>query len=128
VRRGEVYDARLDPTEGSERRGSRPVVIVSRNAINAASSAVVAVPFTTHRPERRLYPSHTLVHAPDGGLEVDSVALCEQVRVMAKSRFLRRRGVLSAAAMRRIEAALVITLDLPLALLTLPRSRRRVPS
>jgi hypothetical protein len=30
VRRGEVYDARLDPTEGSEQAGSRLVVIVSR--------------------------------------------------------------------------------------------------
>ena len=28
--RGDVYDARLDPVEGSEQRGSRPVVIVSR--------------------------------------------------------------------------------------------------
>jgi mRNA interferase MazF len=34
MRRGEVYDARLDPTEGSEQAGIRPVVIVSRDAIN----------------------------------------------------------------------------------------------
>jgi mRNA-degrading endonuclease toxin of MazEF toxin-antitoxin module len=40
VRRGEVYDARLDPTEGSGQAGSRPVVIVSRDAINTASPVV----------------------------------------------------------------------------------------
>lgn len=36
MRRGEVY--------GSEQAGSRPVVIVSRDAINAASTLVLAVP------------------------------------------------------------------------------------
>ena len=34
MNRGDVYDARLDPTEGSEQAGSRPVIIVSRDAIN----------------------------------------------------------------------------------------------
>jgi mRNA-degrading endonuclease toxin of MazEF toxin-antitoxin module len=40
VQRGDVYDRELDPTEGPEQAG-RPVVIVNRNAINAASSVVV---------------------------------------------------------------------------------------
>lgn len=39
--RGDVYDARLNPVEGSEQKGSRPVVIVSRNAINTSSTIVV---------------------------------------------------------------------------------------
>jgi mRNA interferase MazF len=32
MRRGDVYLVRLDPTEGSEQAGTRPAVIVSRNA------------------------------------------------------------------------------------------------
>ena len=79
MRRGGVYDARLDPTEGAEQAGARPVVIVSRDAINASSPAVIVVPCTTYRPGRRLYPSQVLLHAPDGKLNVDSVALGEQV-------------------------------------------------
>ena len=75
MRRGEVYDARLDPTEGSEQAGIRPVIIVSRDAINAASQVVLAVPCTTYRPGRRIYPSQVLIYAPDGGLERDSLAL-----------------------------------------------------
>ena len=39
MKRGDVFDARLDPTEGSEQAGTRPVVIVSRDAINASSPA-----------------------------------------------------------------------------------------
>ena len=34
MRRGEVYDARRDPVEGSEQAGFRPVVIVSRDTLN----------------------------------------------------------------------------------------------
>lgn len=29
MKRGDVYNARLDPTEGSEQAGNRPVIIVS---------------------------------------------------------------------------------------------------
>ena len=49
MKRGEVYDVRLDPIEGSEQGGIRPVVIVSRDVINDRSSVVLAVPCTTYR-------------------------------------------------------------------------------
>ena len=113
MRRGEVYDARLDPTEGSEQAGTRPVIIVSRDAINAASPVIVVVPCTTHRPGRRLYPSQVLLHTPDGGLDVDSLALGEQVRALAIHRLGRLRGRLSPTAMSQLDRALLIALDLP---------------
>jgi mRNA interferase MazF len=47
MRRGDVFDARLNPTEGSEQAGVRPVVIVSRDAINKNSSVIVVVPLTS---------------------------------------------------------------------------------
>jgi mRNA interferase MazF len=113
VRRGEVYDARLDPTEGAEQAGSRPVVIVSRDAINVSSLVVIVVPCTTYRPGRHLYPSQVLLHAPDGDLNVDSVALGEQVRALAKSRLGRQRGLLSPQALAQLDRALLIALDVP---------------
>lgn len=113
MRRGEVYDARLDPTEGSEQGGTRPVIIVSRDAINASSQVVLAVPCTTYRPSRRIYPSQILLKAPDGGLDSDSVALGEQVRVLAKTRITRLRGALSASALAQLNRVLLIALDLP---------------
>jgi mRNA interferase MazF len=102
VHRGDVYDARLDPAEGSEQGGSRPVVIVSQDIINASSPVVMVVPCTTYRPGRRIYPSQTVVYAPDGGLTVDSVLLGEQIRVLDKRRLLRRRGSLSESSLERI--------------------------
>jgi len=113
MRRGEVYNARLDPTEVLEQAGIRPVVIVSRDAINAASPVILVVPCTTFRAGRRLYPSQVLLHAPDGGLDVDSVALGEQVRALTTSRLGRRRGQLSPAALSQLDRALLIALDLP---------------
>jgi mRNA interferase MazF len=49
----------------------------------------------------------------NGGLDVDSVALGEQVRALAKSRLGRRRGLLSQQALTQLERALLIALDLP---------------
>ena len=112
MRRGDIYDARLDPVEGSEQVGTRPIIVVSRDAINTNLSTVVIVPCTTYRPSRRLYPSQVLISAPDGGLSVDSVALCEQVRTVAKSRLLRHRGMLSQQSLSVVDRALSITLDL----------------
>lgn len=112
MKRGEVYDAALDPTRGSEQAGFRPVIVVSRDAINAASSVVIAVPCTTHREGRRIYPSQVLIEAPDGGLETRSVALGEQLRAVSKSRLGRRRGMLSVEALSELDRALLIALDL----------------
>jgi mRNA interferase MazF len=112
VRRGEIYDARLDPTEGSEQAGVRPVIIVSRDAINAFSPVVLAVPCTTYRAERRIFPSQIVIHAPDGGLSADSVALAEQVRALAKGRLGRLRGMLSTHVIEQLDLALRIALDL----------------
>lgn len=112
MERGEVYDARLDPVEGSEQGGTRPVVIVSRDAINAYSPVVLAVPCSTYRENRRVYPTQVLVIAPDGGLSNDSILMADQVRVLAKSRLLTLRGKLSSTTLGQLNQALVIALDL----------------
>ena len=112
MKRGDVYDARLSPTEGSEQAGRRPVVIVSRDAINISSPVVVIVPLTKASNVRRSYPNNVVVRQGDGGLTIDSVALGGQVRAIAKSRLLGQRGSLPAAIMREIDRALRITLDL----------------
>ena len=112
MRRGEVYDAALDPTRDSEQAGFRPVVMVSRNALHDALPIVIAVPCTTHRTRRRLYPSQVLIHAPEGGLEADTIALGEQVRALAKSRLTRLRGALATDSLARIDRALRLAMDL----------------
>ncbi len=112
MRRAEVYDAGLSPTEGSEQAGSRPVLIVSRDAINLNSPVVVIVPLTRSLRKRRLYPSHVRISKTEGGLTDESIALCEQIRAIDKRRLVQFRGTAGPDTMARVDQALRITLDL----------------
>ena len=112
MKRGEVFDARLNPTEGSEQAGTRPVIIVSRDAINRNSSVVVVVPVTKASNIKRSYPNNVKIPRNEGGLTVASVALSGQVRAISKSRLLRKRGTLLNETILKISRALRITLDL----------------
>jgi mRNA interferase MazF len=81
--------------------------------INASSPVVLAVPCTTYRIGKRIYPTQVLIQAPDGGLTQDSIAMADQVRVLSKSRLLRLRGTLSEGVILQLNQALSIALDLP---------------
>lgn len=112
MNRGEVYDARLEPFEGSEQGGTRPVIIVSRDTINKYSPVVVVVPCTSYQIGKRVYPTQVLIKAPDGGLTNNSIAMADQVRVLSKSRLLSLRGILSDQVILLVNQALLIALDL----------------
>lgn len=62
-----------------------------------------------------MLPSHVFLEAGAGGLAVESIALAEQVRLVAKSRLGRHWGTLPPAAMGRIDDALrsALALDRP---------------
>ena len=104
--------ARLDPREGSEQAGQRPVVVMSRDAINEHSSVIVVVPLTDRANKKTIYPSHAILKAGDGGLTKDSVALGEQIRAISTNRLVRFMGRASESSMAQISSALRITLDL----------------
>lgn len=112
MKRSDIFDARLNPTEGSEQAGVRPVVVVSRDAINKNSSVIVVVPLTKAANIKRNYPNNVTIKKGEGGLTFESVLLGGQVRAISKSRLLRQRGTLSAEMMQQVDRALRITLDL----------------
>ena len=110
--RGDVFNARLDPTEGSEQAGTRPVVVVSRDSINANSPVVVVVPITDASNVKRVYPSHVFLTRSAGGLKMDSVAKAEQIRAIQTSRFMGYVGRLDGPSLKMIDEAIKITLAL----------------
>jgi len=110
--RGDVFSARLDPAEGGEQAGTRPVVVVTRDSINANSPVVVIIPLTDAAHVKRLYPSHAHLLKGTGGLRMDSVAKAEQIRAIQISRFVSYYGRLDPDTLERIEAAIRITLAL----------------
>lgn len=113
AKRGDVFEANLNPAQGSEQSGTRPVVVISRDVINASSPTIVVVPVTGLENKRKLYPSHVKLEAGSGGLSKDSVALAEHVRSISQTRLGRQLGHLRLDQISLISAAIKITLDLP---------------
>jgi mRNA interferase MazF len=110
--RGDVFSARLDPTEGSQQAGTRPVVVLSRDSINANSPVIVVVPLTDAANVKRAYPSHAHLSKGTGGLKMDSIAKTEQIRAIQVSRFVGYYGRLDERSLQRLEDAIRITLAL----------------
>ena len=111
MRRGEIYFAALDPTVGAKAQKTRPVVVVSNNAANRASSVVTVVPLTSN--VARVFPFEVLLPAVRTGLGKDSKAMAQQVRILDKARLnARPAGQLQAADAQALDAALRLHLAL----------------
>jgi len=111
VKRGDVWWADLSPTRGTEQYGRRPILVVQSDRANPYSPHTIIVPFTT-KIRSTLLPSHVLVSAEEGGLKENSVLLCEQIRVIDKSRLIEKIGTLSEAKLEEVARSLHIILDL----------------
>src|SRR5262245_29597080 len=109
--RGEVWTSKLDPVQGSEQAGTRPVVILQADPLNVSLRTVVVVPFTTNLKWARL-PYCVRVAAGEGGLSSDSAALGHQVRVCDKGRLDGLLGKLSPPTMAKVEQAVRVALAL----------------
>ncbi len=108
ISRGEIWLADLNPTQGSEQSGTRPVLIFQNNSINPFTSTFLTIPLTTNL-RRASLPTCLLVRQGEGGLDKDSVALCHQLRVIDKLRLLRRLGAVSADVMTAVESCVAFT-------------------
>ncbi|MEA4855178.1 MAG: type II toxin-antitoxin system PemK/MazF family toxin [Solidesulfovibrio sp.] len=106
MRRGEVWWVDLDPTRGSEIRKRRPGVIVSVDALNKARRTVVVVPLSTSAAPRP--PIVVSVTTAAAG----SVAVCDQVRAVDKSRLVERLGALATDDMKTLSECLSVVLGL----------------
>lgn len=104
MQRGDIFRVALDPVVGSELGKTRPAVVVQNDLANRNSPTVTIVPVSSNI--ERIYPFQVLLAAGEGGLEVDSKALCEQVRTLSKSRLVERLGTLPVSRMVEIRAAL----------------------
>ncbi|MEM7532653.1 MAG: type II toxin-antitoxin system PemK/MazF family toxin [Chloroflexota bacterium] len=97
-----IFIASLDPIEGSEQGGRRPVLVVSRERINQLIPVVNVIPITSRKSSARtIYPNEVLLPSDKSGLKVDSIALCYQVRTLDKSRLKNSIGELKDHSLRR---------------------------
>lgn len=111
IRRGEIVRARLNPIEGSEQGGERPVLVLSPDLINEHADVIIVASLTSRKTER-LYPFEALIEPPDGGLTQRSKVMLLHIRSIDKRRITGSYGSVSEETMARVEKALKIATGL----------------
>lgn len=104
--RAHLYWARL-PGESKQ----RPVIVMSPTRRNELAETVVVIPCST---TRRFGPWHVSLARGDGGLTQASVAKCEEISAITKTRLepTPLGGPLSRDHLDELRAALLRALDL----------------
>jgi len=80
MERGDIYLVSLDPTEGHEQRGHRPVLIVSPTAFNVLTQTPIVVPITTGGQFAR--NAGFTVSLMGAGTQTTGVVRCDQPRAL----------------------------------------------
>ncbi len=106
VFRGEAYYVFEHEVTGSEQQGGRPAIIVSNDVGNEHSPVVELVYLTTQ--EKRPLPTHVEIRS----LARPSIALCEQISTVHKSRLGDYAGQASTQEMENIDKAIAVSLGL----------------
>lgn len=115
MKRGDVWLAELEPRSGSEQRGVRPVVVMSRDALNRVPTwrSINVVPLSTSPLQAARGPTVVAIPAGEAGLDRDGVALGHQITTLDRAKLSRRLGALSPHALQAVERCLKVALDLP---------------
>ena len=110
-KRGEVYLINFDPTIGSEIKKTRPALII-QNDVSNKYSPVTIVAAISSQFDGIFYPNEVLIKSPEGGLNVDSVALLNQIRTIDCQRLIKKIGHVSNSTIQKIDIAMKISLGL----------------
>lgn len=111
IRRGDIWLVNLDPTVGAEIRKTRPVVVLSSDAIGALPVKLVA-PITEWKEHLARNVWHVTID-PDqaNGLAKKSVVDALQLRGVDQNRFVKRLGVVSPGALQSILIAVTAVIE-----------------
>jgi mRNA interferase MazF len=99
-RRGCVYLVEEHQTQGSEKKKTRPWVLVGASPVNSARSTAIAVPLSTQVPEKP--PVSVKVYFNNSNV----CAVLDQLRALDKRRFIHFEGELSSHEMSLIDDGL----------------------
>ena len=111
IHRGDIYYADLRPVVGSEQGGVRPVLIIQNDIGNKHSPTVICAAITSQMNKAKL-PTHVELDSSRYALVKDSVVLLEQLRAIDKKRLRDKVCHLDREILRKVERALLISLDL----------------
>lgn len=89
ILRGEVIWADLNPVQGHEQAGRRPVVVISHDVFNERSGTVIAMALTS-QTQRAGFP--LTLELEGGNLPKRSWVKISQIRTLSRQRLGRRIG------------------------------------
>ena len=95
VNKWEIYFCNLDPTTGSEQRGTRPVLIISTDSVNHNLTVSTVLPLSSVKPTDKIYPTEVLLPTAISGLPKLSVAMVQQIRTVSHSRLQNKVGMIT---------------------------------
>lgn len=94
VTKWEIYFCNLNPAEGSEQQGIRPVIIISNNSVNHNLPVSTVIPLSSVSPDDKIYPTEIFLPNTITGLKKDSVAMIQQIRTISHSRLKNKAGMI----------------------------------
>jgi mRNA interferase MazF len=113
IQRSQIYFVNLNPTQGREQAGERPVLVLSIDAINRQPLVVTVLVGTKGENIKRDYPTNIRISAEESGLPLETVFLGFQIRSLDARRFpIEPAGKLSPAKMAQVEAVVRYCLGL----------------
>jgi mRNA interferase MazF len=113
IHRGDIYFVDLNPTNGREQSGKRPVLVLSNDTINNLPLVITVVVGTKGENIPHDYPTNVRVSSSESGLPMDTVFLCFQIRSIDPGRFPQEAaGELPDEVMEKVENAVRYCLNL----------------
>jgi len=110
MRRGEIWLVSLDPAEGHEQKGRRPVLIISPDAFNQVTKVPVVLPITSGGNFART--AGFAVSLAGAGTKTTGVVRCDQPRALdLGARHGRKLEILPAAVMDEVLAKVATILE-----------------
>ncbi|RIK28875.1 MAG: growth inhibitor PemK [Chloroflexi bacterium] len=113
VQRGEIYFVNLNPVEGREQAGTRPVLVLSIDAINRLPLVITGGVGTKGANVPKDYRMNVRVSSAESGLPYETVFLGFQIRSLDPKRFHDKpAGKVGEEVMAKIEKAVRYALGL----------------
>ena len=111
MHRGEIYLVDLSNHIGSEQSGIRPALIVQNERGNTHSPTTIICPLTSK--QKPFLDTHVALTPFDCGIIKESTVLCEQVRLVDKTRLKKKVGeVTNREKIKAINRKLLISLGM----------------
>ena len=95
VNKWEIYFCNLAPTQGSEQRGTRPVLVISTDSVNHNLTVSTVLPLSSIKGNEKIYPTEILLPTDITGLPRLSVAMIQQIRTVSHSRLINKVGTIT---------------------------------